>query len=177
MSIESLTYEELADRLGTSAEAARSLVRRLRLPRKPGNDGKARVTIDLTEIQYKPMRTRPPGDHRADFDNLNARVERLQGEVAALEVEKQCLEATAAGHRADFERERDRSDALMSETLKLTGIAMSAREKAARLEGALSSASGGSRRRWWSWLGLQTRRPLPTQRALTGVISRMQIAR
>src|ERR1700758_2273255 len=49
----------------------------------------------------------------------------------------QYLEATAAGHRADFERERDRSDALMSETLKLTGIAMSAREKAARLEGEL----------------------------------------
>ena len=108
MSIESLTYEELADRLGTSAEAARSLVRRLRLPRRPGNDGRARVTIDLTEIQYKPLRTRQPGDHRVDIEGLNARVEQLQGEVAALEVEKQCLEATAAGHRADFERERDR---------------------------------------------------------------------
>jgi hypothetical protein len=96
MSIESLTYEELADRLGTSAEAARSLVRRLRLPRKPGNDGRARVTIDLTEIQYKPMRRCPPGDRRADVDSLNARVEQLQGEVAALEVEKQCLEAAAS---------------------------------------------------------------------------------
>src|SRR6202008_2219510 len=135
MSIESLTYEELADRLGTSAEAARSLVRRLRLPRRPGNDGRARVTIDLTEIQYKPLRTRQPGDHRVDIEGLNARVEQLQGEVAALEGENKCLEATAAGHRADFERERDRSDALMSETLKLTGTAMSAREKAARLEG------------------------------------------
>jgi len=39
MSIESLTYAELGDRLGTSVEAARSLARRLRLPRKPGNDG------------------------------------------------------------------------------------------------------------------------------------------
>ena len=84
MSIESLTYEELADRLGTSAEAARSLVRRLRLPRKPGNDGKARVTIDLTEIQYTPLRTRQPSDHRSDTDSLNARVEQLQGVVAAL---------------------------------------------------------------------------------------------
>jgi hypothetical protein len=177
MSIESLTYEELADRLGTSAEAARSLARRLRLPRKPGNDGKARVTIDLTEIQYKPMRPRPPGDRRADVDSLNARVEQLQGEVAALKVEKQCLEAAAVGHRADFERERDRSDALMSETLKLTGIAMSAREKAARLEGALSAVTGGRRRRSWRWLGIQTQRPLPSQSALAGVGIPMRIAR
>ena len=52
MRIECLTYAELGDRLGTSPEAARSLARRLRLPRKPGNDGKARVTVDLTEVQY-----------------------------------------------------------------------------------------------------------------------------
>jgi hypothetical protein len=177
MSIESLTYEELADRLGTSAEAARSLVRRLRLPRRPGNDGRARVTIDLTEIQYKPLRTRQPGDHRVDIEGLNARVEQLQGEVAALEVEKQCLEATAAGHRADFERERDRSDALMSETLKLTGTAMSAREKAARLEGQLSTTAGGRRHRWWRWFGVQARRPSPSRPALAGVSGTLQIAR
>jgi hypothetical protein len=78
MSIESLTYAEMGDRLGTSADAARSLARRLRLPRKPGNDGKARVTIDLTEIQYKPLRTRSLGDGRAEIDGLNARVEQLQ---------------------------------------------------------------------------------------------------
>jgi hypothetical protein len=176
MSIESLTYEELADRLGTSAEAARSLVRRLRLPRKPGNDGKARVTIDLTEIQYKPLRTRQPSDHRTDIDGLNTHVEQLQGEVAALQVEKQCLEAAAAGHRADFENERDRCDALMSETLKLTGLAMSAREKAARLEGELAATAGG-RRRWWRWLGVQTRRPSPRRPAFAGAGSSMQIAR
>jgi hypothetical protein len=170
MSIESLTYEELADRLGTSAEAARSLVRRLRLPRKPGNDGRARVTIDLTEIQYTPLRTRRPSDHRADTNGLNARVERLQAEVAALEVEKQCLEATAAGHRADFEHERDRCDALMSETLKLSGLAMSAREKAARLEGELSGMVGGRRNRWWRWLGVpKTHRPPPGRPVLASL--------
>ena len=40
MSIESLTYAELGDRLGTTQEAARSLARRLRLPRHAGNDRK-----------------------------------------------------------------------------------------------------------------------------------------
>ena len=57
MSIESLTYADLAGRLGTSHEAARSLVRRLRLPRQMGNDGAVRINIDLAEIQYKPLPT------------------------------------------------------------------------------------------------------------------------
>ena len=60
MSIESLTYAELGDRLGASPEAARSLARRLRLPRRPGNDDKVRVTVDLGEIQYKPLPARRP---------------------------------------------------------------------------------------------------------------------
>ena len=45
MSVESLTYADLADRLGTTQEAVRSLVRRLRLPRQTGNDGKVRIHI------------------------------------------------------------------------------------------------------------------------------------
>ena len=108
MSIESLTYAELGDRLGASPEAARSLARRLRLPRRPGNDGKVRITVDLAEIQYKPLPARSPGGHRFDVDDLNARVAQLEGELARVEVEKQCLEVRAAGHRADFERERER---------------------------------------------------------------------
>ena len=61
MGVESLTYSDLADRLGTSQEAARSLVRRLRLPRNAGNDGKTRVNVDLSDIQYKRLPTRPRG--------------------------------------------------------------------------------------------------------------------
>jgi hypothetical protein len=45
------------------------------------------------------------------------------------------LEATAAGHRADFERQRDRADRLMAELLKATAETMAAKEAAARLEG------------------------------------------
>jgi hypothetical protein len=69
-------------------------------------------------------------------------------------VEKQCLEVRAAGHRADFECERERCDTLVTETLKLGQLAMSAREKAARLEGELSAAR--SRPRWWRRLRAQT---------------------
>jgi hypothetical protein len=157
MSIESLTYAELGDRLGASPEAARSLARRLRLPRAPGNDGKVRITVDLAEIQYKPLPARRRSGHRTEIDGLNARVEQLEGELARLEVEKQCLEVRAAGHRADFECERERCDTLVTETLKLGQLAMSAREKAARLEGELSAT--WARSRWWRRLGAQTSRP------------------
>ena len=146
MGVESLTYVDLADRLGTSQEAARSFVRRLRLPRQTGNDGKVRIHIDLAEIQHKPLPARSPGGHRADIDALNARIQALQVEIANLEAENSTIQASAAGHRADFERERDRSDGIMAEALRLTKIAMSARETAARLEGELSVRQSRS---WW----------------------------
>ena len=146
MTTESLTYSELGDRLGSSPEAARSLARRLRLLRKPGNDGKVRVIVDLAEIHYKPVPARSPDGPQADNSALNARIEQLQAELARLEVEKNCLEARVAGHRSDFERERDRCDKLLAETLVLTKVAMSARENAARLEGEVSARRG--RRRW-----------------------------
>ena len=157
MGIESLTYADLGDRFGVSPEAARSLARRLRLPRRPGNDGKVRIAVDLAQIQYKPLPARRPGGHRTEIDGLNARVEQLEGELATLEGEKQCLEVRAAGHQADFECERERCGTLVTETLKLGQLAMSAREKAARLEGVVSAAWG--RRRWWRRLVAQTSRP------------------
>jgi hypothetical protein len=160
MSTESLTYSELGDRLGASPEAARSLARRLRLTRKPGNDGKMRVIVDLAEIQYTPLSARSPGGRPGDIDGLKARIKQLQAELAKLEVEKQCLEASAAGHRTDFERERDRCDTLTAETLNWTKVAMSAREKAARLEGEISARRD---RRWWGRLvaarGVGPKRP------------------
>jgi hypothetical protein len=50
-------------------------------------------------------------------------------ELATIEVEKRCLEATAASHRADFERERDRADNALAEASKMAALA--------RLEGEL----------------------------------------
>jgi hypothetical protein len=59
------------------------------------------------------------GDHPADFDALKVRIEQLQAEVTKLETEKSAIEAIAAGHRADFERERERSNKLMTNTMTL----------------------------------------------------------
>jgi cell division protein FtsB len=152
MSIESLTYADLAGRLGTSREAARSLVRRLRLPRQTANDGAVRVNVDLSDVQYKPVPRRSPRGHRSDFDALKAQIEQLQAEVTKLETEKGAIEAIAAGHRADFERERERSDKLMTNTMTLASVAMSARAKAARLESELTA------RQSQFWMRPRTRR-------------------
>ena len=79
---------------------------------------------------------------------LNARVESLQAELVRLEVEKNCIEASAAGHRADYERERERCDNVIAEALRMTKVAMSARETAARLEGELAARQRQDRP-WW----------------------------
>ena len=92
---------------------------------------------------------------QADNSALNAQIEQLQAELARLEVEKNYLEARVAGHRSDFECERDRCDKLLAETLVLTKVTMSARENAARLEGEVSARRG--RRRWGQFFALLRR--------------------
>ena len=60
MSVEFLTYAALGDRLNVSPAAARSLARRLRLPRSLSDDGRALVSIDLAEVRHTPH----PPNHR-----------------------------------------------------------------------------------------------------------------
>jgi hypothetical protein len=62
----------------------------------------------------------------------------MQARIEALETELAKVEAAAAGHRADFERERDRADKLLSELLRATLDLMEARESVARAEGELA---------------------------------------
>src|ERR1700694_1364007 len=101
MSVEPLTYAALGARLKISREAARSLAKRLQLPRSLSDDGKALVSVDLAEIRHTP---RPPGGRQAGNIAL------LAEKIEALRVEIARLEARAADHRADFERERERTD-------------------------------------------------------------------
>jgi hypothetical protein len=56
----------------------------------------------------------------------------LQAEIAR-------LEAASAGHRADFERERERADRLMAELLRATAETTAARAATARLEGEIAA--------------------------------------
>ena len=136
MSVETLTYAALGARLKISPEAARALSKRHGLPRSLSPDGKALVSIDLAEIRHIP---RPPGTHQAGIVVLlTTKIETLQAEIAR-------LEARAAGHRADFERERERTDRLMAELLQATAETMAAKEATARLEGELAALRTGGR--------------------------------
>jgi hypothetical protein len=108
MPVEMLTYAALGERLNCSSEAARSLAKRLRLPRQLANDGKALVAVDVAELAHKAMHARSPAGDRPITATLKARVEALHTELAK-------VEASAAGHRADFEFERERADRFMTE--------------------------------------------------------------
>ena len=130
MAVETLTYAALGQRLNCSPEAARALVKRLRLPRQKANDGRALVTVDLAEIEHKPLPARSPPGHPSVAETMQARIDALETELAK-------VEAAAAGHRADFERERDRSDKLLSEVLRATLDLVGANEVAARAESEL----------------------------------------
>jgi hypothetical protein len=132
MSVETLTYAALGARLKISAAAARSLAKRLRLPRSLSDDGKALVCVDLAEIRHTP---RPPVGRQAGtialFESLKAAIARL--------------EARAADHSADFERERERADRLEVELLQATAEVMAAKEATARLEGEVVALRTGGR--------------------------------
>src|SRR6266702_7280159 len=109
MSVDTLTYAALGAGLKVSPEAARSLARRLRLPRSRSDDGKALVSVDLADIRHTP---RPSGGRQAgNIALLAAKIEALKAEIAR-------LEARAADHRADFDRER--ADRLTVELLQAT---------------------------------------------------------
>jgi hypothetical protein len=142
MPLEMLTYAELGERLKVSPEAARALVKRHRLPRSRSNDGKTLVQVDLSEINHSPVPRAPhaAAGHQAVTTALKQQIETLQAELME-------MEASARGHRADFERECERTNKLLAELLKSSVETMAAREKAARLEGRLSMLAQPWRRR------------------------------
>lgn len=141
MPVEMLTYVELGERLKISPEAARALAKRHRLPRSRSNHGKTLVQVDLAEISHSPLSRVPQAQagHQAVTD-LTQKIEAMQAELVE-------MEAIASGHRADFERECERTNKLLAELLKASSETTAAREKAALLEGKLSALTQPWRRR------------------------------
>jgi len=83
MPIETLTYAALGARLRISPGAARSLAKRLGLPRSLSDDGKALVSVDLAEIRHTPQP--PRGRQAGNIAILAAKIEALKAEIARLE--------------------------------------------------------------------------------------------
>jgi hypothetical protein len=134
MLVESLIYAALGARLTISPEAARSLAKRLRLPRSLADDGKALVSVDFAEIRHTP---RPRSGRQAgNMAPLVAKIEALKAEIAR-------LEAREADHAANLERER--ADRLTVELLQATAETMAPKEEAARLDDEVAALRAGDR--------------------------------
>ena len=134
MSVETFTSAGITDGLGFST-AFRAFVNRLWLPRQRKHNGSAPVAVD----ERPTVAVHSSEGDQSVVATLTARIETLEAEFAK-------VEAAAAVHRADFERERERCGRLMSEVLKATAETMAAREAAARLAGELAAIRALP---WW----------------------------
>lgn len=153
MAAQLMCYDDLATAWNVSREAARKRVEGLRLQRTLGNDGRARVMIDLTEYPAKPPKARRPLGLRAEeAAALRVKCEQLRVKCEELTAELAKAEAVAATNRADFEREREHAELLSAELLRQTNELMVTSERAARVEGellALRELAAALGKPWW----------------------------
>lgn len=177
MSEEWFTYQDLGERLGISAEAARQKAIRGHWPRRTANDGKTQVRVDVEDVRAstpvrKPKDERPSDDDTTvveqasersfdthTFDALEAHIATLKVMAAKAEemAERERERATAEQARAD--RERDRADAERARTDALTEELKATQRTAAlehvKLEADLTELRrvvGELRRPWWKRL-------------------------
>ncbi|WFU73093.1 hypothetical protein [Bradyrhizobium sp. CB2312] len=160
MCVALLTYADLGAHLKISREAARSLARRRRWPRSQSDDGKALISVDLSELRYtpRPRRAREVGH----IDAATAKIEALEPdafslrepastslenamEIEALKAEVARLEDVATAYRAVFERERERADRLAAELMQAAAETAAANAWAARLEDEVAELRTGRR--------------------------------
>lgn len=151
MCVALLTYADLSARLDISREAARSLSRRRGWPRSRSDDGKALVSVDLSELRYtpRPRHRRQAGQVDAPIAKVEAvEIDASMAEIEAIKIEAfkaeiARLEAVAAGYRAVFEREHERADRLAAELLQAAAETKAANAWAARLEDEVAALRTG----------------------------------
>jgi hypothetical protein len=136
MPADMLTYGRVTERLSFSS-AFEALVNRFRPPKQLRNDRNGLKSIEQAEGPT--VTAESPAVEQSVVATLTARIESLETDFAK-------VEAAAAMHRADFERERERCERLMAEVLKGTAELMAAREAAARIAGELAALQA---RPWW----------------------------
>jgi hypothetical protein len=107
----SLTYAELADRLGIEREAARQLVKRRRWMKWKGNDGQVRISVPEEAVGARSETGLPPGDEPGTDRIAEPVVDRAEPgvlQVLSRHIERLEQALESAQKRAnDLERERD----------------------------------------------------------------------
>jgi hypothetical protein len=124
----SVTFAELATKLGITVPSTKNLVRRKRWPRHAGNDGLTRIIVPVAYVEENASTETgtdagaetdtstgtDAGIHLAALAALERQIERLESEVASLKTERDVLAsmpAQVAGLRATLEAvtgDRDR---------------------------------------------------------------------
>jgi hypothetical protein len=149
-----MTYADLAERLGVTAEAARQRAVRGRWRRQTGNDGKTLVLVEpeaLTAKKRTPER-RPDeqqNEHAFERPDDARTVDALQAHITTLKDALAKAETAAATRDDDLRRERERIDQLTGELLRLTGEAMAAAAARDDLKAEVDSMRA---RPWWKRL-------------------------
>lgn len=100
MDTESLTYRELADRLGVKLESARKTVQRKRWQRVTANDGTIRILVPVEALpQSRDMSQDSQGDSPSAAE-IAILEERIQGLQALVEAERRRADAAEADRAA-----------------------------------------------------------------------------
>lgn len=161
VSVRNLTYAELAEIWGVSKDAARKKVEGLRLPRTRGNDGRARVTIDLEEVTHTPKPCRPEETRAGDLPvstgsppseviALQARIAELQSDLARERSDRERDRENLERERAERRQERERVDCLTDNlsamTRDLARIVEDAAIRERELQGCLADETARTRK-------------------------------
>lgn len=119
----SLTYAELAERLGISVDGARMKVKRQRWPKTKGNDGAVRVMVEEEELAPN---ERSPNVRAALTEQPN---EQVGEQVRTLEAHIATLKEQLAKAETMAAQERARVEDLTASMMKLTAQMMELQAK------------------------------------------------
>lgn len=104
MDTESLTYRELAARLGVKPESARKMAQRKGWKRVPGNDGQARVIVPVETLERSQDSL---GDHAGEHPPVYVR--ELEGRIEVLKELVSAERRRADAAEADRDAWRDQA--------------------------------------------------------------------
>lgn len=102
MSTVSLTYDELAERLGIGRKSAQNMTRRKGWRRTKGNDGKARIEAPLEALPDTPSVEPSAGEARPPQDTPS--ISALEAQIDGLKMLVAAEKARASAAEADRDR-------------------------------------------------------------------------
>jgi len=152
MAVLSLTYAELAKRLGITVNGARMRVKRAGWPKVKGNDGTMRVTVDdgeLTPNERSPnVRPAFAGQTLKQVRTLEAIITLLKGQTVVLQEQLDKAETLANTERTRAEQEREKVADLTAQLCWATADAMALHADIMAIQKAYQ-AERQRPRSWW----------------------------